>query len=127
MTSPRVRWPLWLAALAMLWASLSSALARVWVEDGPGRIEICTSTGVVWVTPDGGIDGGASDDAPSTGLASIHCDWCLFSAAALGLPADANPAWGDAARVADAPTGEGGLRAADGGRWWRPALRAPPH
>lgn len=122
MTTSRARWPLWLATLALLWASLSTVLARAWVDDGAGRIEICTSTGVAWVA----VGDSVSDDAPFSGLTPIHCDWCLVSASVLGLPADVAPTWIDAAQVGGLPIEEGGLRAADRDRWWRPALRAPP-
>ncbi|WP_043700633.1 DUF2946 domain-containing protein [Tepidimonas taiwanensis] len=122
MTFPRVRWPLWLATLALLWASLSTALARAWVDDGAGRIEICTSTGVAWVQAD---PDGAWDGTPASAAAPMDCDWCLLGAAGPALPpTDALP-WPRADAAARHPIGQE-TRHAVSARWVRPTPRAPP-
>ncbi|WP_185975033.1 DUF2946 family protein [Tepidimonas thermarum] len=117
------RWPAWLALLAMLWVALAPALAATALGDRPGtqRVQICTSTGMAWVTLDA-----VGDSAPSDGAAAtVACDWCLLhggpalppSAAGVGLPIDADPP-----ALADAAAGTLVPPLA----WWRPQPHAPP-
>jgi len=127
MHRPAYRWPYWLALIAVLWTSLSPALARVWVDERVERIEICTSTGVVWVSAgaptDGAADVGNTPTAPA--MAALACDWCLLHAGAWNVPPRARaipvgPVAADA--VARAPI----LLAFDDEHWWRPQPHAPP-
>ena len=127
MHRPAYRWPYWLALIAMLWTSLSPALARVWVDERVERIEICTSTGVVWVSAgaptDGAADVGNTPTAPA--MAALACDWCLLHAGAWNVPPGehvAPVAFAVAITLADAPIAS----AFDEDHWWRPQPHAPP-
>lgn len=117
------RWPLVLALLALLWAALAPTLARAWAgEPRAGeRVQICTSTGMAWVTLDA-----AGDAAPDEGAAAaMACDWCLLhgglglppSEARAGLPPVADPS---------APVAHAARLAAPPQAWSRPQPHAPP-
>lgn len=117
------RWPLALALLALLWAALAPTLAQAWaggVRAGE-RVQICTSTGMAWVTLEAAGDA-APDDA---GAAAMACDWCLLHGGPglppaeplVGLPPAADPsACVDRTTRAVAPPQA----------WWRPQPHAPP-
>ncbi|MFN3611355.1 DUF2946 family protein [Tepidimonas sp.] len=117
------RWPLALALLALLWAALAPTLARAWVGDPRAgeRVQICTSTGMAWVTLEA-----AGDAAPDDGsAAAMACDWCLLhggpglppSAAGGGLPPAADPS---------APVLDKVGAAVPPLAWWWPQPHAPP-
>jgi len=76
----------WLALLAMLWGALVPTLAQAVVasSDSPGWVEVCSTSGVVWVRVDAGAESPASTPAPMQG-ASSSCAWCLPQGA-MGLP-----------------------------------------
>ena len=119
MSLHRLRWPHWLAMMALLWATLSAALARVVLPVGQESIEICTSTGVVRMSvPD-------PDTAPGHGTATMPgCDWCVHLGGLAALPAPAL-FWGV---LAAAPVRPAKALAAvpHAPRWVRPSLRGPP-
>ncbi|WP_161595540.1 DUF2946 domain-containing protein [Tepidimonas charontis] len=120
----RARWPHGLALIAILWATLSPAMARVLLPAAQEGIEICTSTGVVRVS----ISTGASaDTAPADGptATSGGCDWCQWQTATVALPPTSPlPVF---ARVADSAAPEGADAHGPGPlRWSHPAPRAPP-
>ena len=121
------RWPYWLALVALLWTSLSPAMARLWVDQTGDRIEICTSTGVAWVSVGAPTDDPAgSGSAPAgSAMAAMACDWCLLHAGAWDIPRSANilpvaSATGGAS--AGAPTAP----FLDNEHWRRPLSHAPP-
>jgi hypothetical protein len=121
------RWPFWLALIAVLWTSLSPALARVWVDAVTERVEICTSTGVVWVSVEAPTDGTADPGGSPAGAATVGmaCDWCLLHAGAWDIPPGARVVPVDpvaAHTLARASI----LLAFDDELWWRPLSHAPP-
>ncbi|MFN4103336.1 MAG: DUF2946 family protein [Tepidimonas sp.] len=117
------RWSLALALLALLWAALAPTLARAWagVPRAGEQVQICTSTGMAWVTLDA-----AGDAAPDDGAASaMVCDWCLLHGGP-GLPPSE-------ARVGLAPAADPLALVARTARavvppqaWSRPQPHAPP-
>ena len=76
----------WLALLAMLWGALAPTLAQAAVASSgsPAWVEVCSTSGVVWVRVDAGNESPASTPAPMQG-ASSSCAWCLPQGA-MGLP-----------------------------------------
>ncbi len=127
MHRPAYRWPYWLALIAVLWTSLSPALARVWVDERVERIEICTSTGLVRVSAgaptDGAADVGNIPTAPA--MAGMACDWCLLHAGAWDVSPRAR-AIPVGPVAADAVARALILLAFDDEHWWRPQPHAPP-
>ncbi|TSE21386.1 hypothetical protein Talka_00053 [Tepidimonas alkaliphilus] len=113
-----------LVALALLWAALAPALAQAWVGSprADERVQICTSTGMAWVSLDAGL--AAPDDGAAATMTS--CDWCLLHAGP-GLPPPPE-GW-------PAPSRESGMAwpawatASPASRlalWWHPQPHAPP-
>jgi len=121
------RWPYWLALIAVLWTSLSPALARVWVDAGAERVQICTSTGVVWVSAESPTDGATDPGGIPAGAADVGmaCDWCLLHAGAWDIPPGAR-AIPVGPVAADVVTPAPILFAFDDEHWWRPQPHAPP-
>ncbi|HNW61578.1 MAG TPA: DUF2946 domain-containing protein [Piscinibacter sp.] len=73
----------WIAALAILLASLAPSLSHALGSvNGSSWIEICSSQGSKWV--EDGSDGTSS--VPAAGHAFEHCAFCSTHAPALGLP-----------------------------------------
>ena len=73
----------WIAALAILLASLAPALSHALASaTGSNWVEICTTQGSKWIQA--GEDG--SEQAPASGHALEHCPYCSLHAPALGLP-----------------------------------------
>lgn len=75
--------------LGALLPTLSHAAAR-WANPG-AWVEICTSTGMVWVH----TQSGESADAPpeSPGVSSmVGCTWCLLQGGSAGLPPNSSKA-----------------------------------
>jgi hypothetical protein len=73
----------WIAALAILLASLAPALSHALASaTGSNWVEICTTQGSKWIQA--GEDG--SERAPASGHALEHCPYCSLHAPALGLP-----------------------------------------
>lgn len=99
----------WLAALAVLWGCLlpvvSHAVVAHQVGDN-GWVEVCTATGMAWVT---GADArvAADTDGPQdgngTGMVMTGCDWCATHSPLAGLPALVQPVVAPLSFGADAP------------------------
>jgi len=127
MHRPAYHWPYWLALIAVLWTSLSPALARVWADSATDRIEICTSTGVVWVSVEAHTDVATDADGAVSRLAatSMACEWCLLHGGAWDLfpiervvPLVPLEARESAYELTTAVF--------DDELWWRPLSHAPP-
>ena len=78
----------WLAMLAMLLGALAPTVAQAVVaaQGGPGWVQVCSASGMVWVQTDA-IDGdnAVADVGKSMADASRHCPWCNLHGA-VGLP-----------------------------------------
>lgn len=77
----------WLAMSAVLLGALLPVFSHAAARANPssGWLEICTSTGMVWVhAPSGQL----AEAVPDTSLASAMagCTWCLLQGGAGGLP-----------------------------------------
>lgn len=98
----------WIAALAILLASLAPALSHALASaTGSGWVEVCTAQGSKWVQA--GPDGG--EHAPASAHLLEHCPYCSLHTPSLGLPPAAPPVPGLLPRVHEAP------------RAWLPAPR----
>ncbi|HMS05573.1 MAG TPA: DUF2946 domain-containing protein [Burkholderiaceae bacterium] len=84
----RNRWTSWIAAWAILLASLAPSLAQGlgWEKSMPW-IEVCTTQGSKWIQGDRG-DLGA---LPGAKHLLEHCPFCLLHAPAMGMPPSASP------------------------------------
>ena len=75
--------------LAMVLSALAPTLAHAWVSaaDEGQWIEVCSTSGMVWLKADGqDADGqGAKQNAPMADMAQ-HCPWCSFHGTSAGLP-----------------------------------------
>lgn len=83
------RFAAWLAMLAMLLGALAPTVAQAVVaaQGGPGWVQVCSASGMVWVQADA-IDGdnnAVADVGKSMADASRHCPWCNLHGA-VGLP-----------------------------------------
>ncbi|MGQ3002892.1 MAG: DUF2946 domain-containing protein [Hydrogenophaga sp.] len=83
------RFAAWLAMLAMLLGALAPTVAQAVVaaQGGPGWVQVCSASGMVWVQADA-IDGdnaAMADVGKSMADASRHCPWCNLHGA-VGLP-----------------------------------------
>lgn len=83
------RFAAWLAMLAMLLGALAPTVAQAVVaaQGGPGWVQVCSASGMVWVQADA-IDGdnnAVADVGKSMADASRHCPWCSLHGA-VGLP-----------------------------------------
>lgn len=82
------RFAAWLAMLAMLLGALAPTVAQAVVaaQGGPGWVQVCSASGMVWVQADV-IDGDnvVADVGKSMADASRHCPWCNLHGA-VGLP-----------------------------------------
>ncbi len=126
MTLRRLRWPHWLALIALLWATLSPALARVVLPTtAQDRIEICTSTGVVRIVVDAAPAVGTDPAGAPAAAAGKGCDWCPWQASLVGLP-PASAGWltEPAANTGIAPNSR--VFFLMRWRWAVPSSRAPP-
>lgn len=89
----------WLALLAMLWGALVPTLAQAVVasSDGPGWMEVCSTSGVVWVRVDVAVDASTPEPSPMAADSSA-CAWCLLQGSA-----DVPPNHASTALVTHAP------------------------
>jgi hypothetical protein len=82
------RFAAWLAMLAMLLGALAPTVAQAVVaaQGGPGWVQVCSASGMVWVQADA-LDGdnAVADVGKSMADASRHCPWCSLQGA-VGLP-----------------------------------------
>ena len=76
----------WLVVLALVWGALAPTLAQALVDrHNPDQwVEICQSSGMVWVKADGGTPD--PDGTHPLVDATQHCGWCQLSSGALGTP-----------------------------------------
>lgn len=73
----------WIAALAILLASLAPSLSHALASAANSNwIEVCTTQGAKWVQA--GDEG--SKQAPASAHVLEHCPYCSLHAPALGLP-----------------------------------------
>lgn len=73
----------WIAALAILLASLAPAMSHALASAaGTLWVEVCTSQGAKWIQA--GEDG--TERAPASAHLLEHCPYCTLHAPALGLP-----------------------------------------
>ena len=115
----------WLALLAMLWGALAPTLAQAAVasSDRPGWVQVCSTSGVVWVRVDSAVDASTTESAPMAAAASA-CAWCLLQGSA-----DVPPTHATTALVTQAPgTLSGGMFASivPSAVWSTAQSRAPP-
>ena len=84
----RRRFAAWLALVAMLLGALAPTIAqaRMGGSDRADWLEICTTTGMVWVQADAGELAQKIDGQPAGSDASPHCPWCTLHGGASGLP-----------------------------------------
>jgi hypothetical protein len=115
----------WLALLALLWGALVPTLVQAAVasSDSPGWVEVCSTSGVVWVQVDADAEPPAGTPAPMQG-ASSSCAWCLPQGA-MGLP----PTPTDAVVAVEAPEAVPGVAfdsILPSAVWSTAQSRAPP-
>lgn len=84
----RRRFAAWLAMVAMLLAALAPTIAQARIAGGDRAdwLEICTTTGMVWVKVDADQPVQKADAQPAGADASPHCPWCTLHGGASGLP-----------------------------------------
>ena len=120
--TPR-RFAAWLAMLAMLVGALAPAVAQAVVasQGGPGWVQVCSASGMVWVKTDGLEDPAAGKPMAD---AARQCPWCSLQGAA-GLPPE--PLSVAAALDRPALSPQAHFRSATPATPWPSALsRAPP-
>lgn len=72
---------MWLLALSACLPVLAQAVVRV--QGGTDWLQVCTSTGMVWVNAQG--EQRDAGDAPAP-VSAVQCEWCLLHGGASGLP-----------------------------------------
>lgn len=84
----RRRFAAWLAIVALLLGALAPTIAQARMGGGERAdwLEICTTTGMVWVKADTGELAQKIDGQPAGFDASPHCPWCTLHGGASGLP-----------------------------------------
>lgn len=90
---------MWLLLLGALMPLGSQALAHL--QGNSDWIQVCTSTGMVWVNPNHASDDNASV-SPDTEAGDLHCPWCLASPLAKALPTAQSAPWPVRAHLAGA-------------------------
>lgn len=88
LTATRRRFTTWLALWLVVWGALLPTLsqAALRLHDGADRIEVCTSTGMVWIQLDAAPSATPDDDAPDTATVGMTCPWCLSPHHSPALP-----------------------------------------
>lgn len=82
----------WLAMLALVWGALAPTLgqaaAREALSPGSGWVEVCSTTGMVWVHLDSGAErtGEHPDGAGDLMSTMTDCALCLLHGATAGAP-----------------------------------------
>lgn len=109
------RFAAWLAMLAMLLGALAPTVAQAVVatQGGPGWVQVCSASGMVWMQADASEHDAVADAGKSMADASRHCPWCHLNGTA-GLPPESVPAMALAPRAERPP------------ETFRSALPAPP-
>ncbi len=72
---------MWLLALSACLPVLAQAVVRA--QGSADWLQVCTSTGMVWVNAQG--EQRDAGDAPAP-VNTVQCDWCLLHGGAAGLP-----------------------------------------
>jgi len=77
----------WLAMLAVVWGALAPTLAQAVVRSAPtpgdGWVEVCSVSGMVWVS----LDSGEQRNMPHAPSADVQpCDWCSLHGGLAGVP-----------------------------------------
>lgn len=87
-TRPANRFAAWLAALALLLGALAPAMAQVVVDarGEAGWVQVCNSSGMLWVQLEPDADAGSDSPAAPMADAAGHCPWCKLGGGASGLP-----------------------------------------
>jgi hypothetical protein len=84
------RFTVGLAMLAMVLGVLASTMAQAVVSaSGQAQwVEVCSTSGMVWVKADGGAELGASSEALSNPMGDMSepCPWCTLHGGAAGAP-----------------------------------------
>lgn len=114
----------WFALWSMVLGTLLPAVAQAaWRgQDRADWIEICTTTGMVWVQAEGADH---DEDAPGAASVGMSCPWCLTPHGGPGLPAADHSLW--LPRIALAQHAPPFAHAAPAERAWRSAHpRGPP-
>ena len=87
------RFTVGLAMLAMVLGVLAPTVAQAVVSaSGQAQwVEVCSTSGMVWVRASDGTDLGAQSEAPSNpmGDMSAPCQWCSLHGGAAGAPSRA--------------------------------------
>jgi hypothetical protein len=81
-------WPTWLALWALVWAACLPTLSQAAVQltDRQSWVEVCTSTGMVWVRADMAASGTEPPATPTQAAAQAGCTWCLAAGGHPALP-----------------------------------------
>ena len=97
---PRL-WTTWLALWAMVLGVCMPTLSQAAVQltDRQGWVEVCTSTGMVWVRADMAASGTEPPTSPSEATTHVGCTWCLAAGGQPALPPQphswfVDPNWG---------------------------------
>ena len=98
---PRL-WTTWLALWALVLGACLPTLSQAAVQltDRQGWVEVCTSTGMVWVRADTASSGTEPPANPSEATAQAGCTWCLAAGGQPALPTNSHawfvdPDWGN--------------------------------
>lgn len=81
---------MWLLVLSACLPTVAQSAVRA--SGNADWLQVCTSTGMVWVkaqSVDAQADGKAP--APVSLTTTMQCDWCLLHGGAVGLPSLASP------------------------------------
>jgi hypothetical protein len=81
-------WTTWLALWALVLSTCLPTLsqAAVQLSDRQGWIEVCTSTGMVWVRADTASSGTQPPASPAEAATQAGCTWCLAAGGHPALP-----------------------------------------
>ena len=83
----RRRFAAWLALVAVLLGALAPTIAQARMGgDQSDWLEICTTTGMVWVQAGADDTAQAISAPPADTATSPHCPWCTLHSGASGLP-----------------------------------------
>lgn len=87
--SPHPRlWTTWLALWSLVLGACLPTLSQAAVQftDRQGWVEVCTSTGMVWVRADTARSGTEPPASPAEAATQAGCTWCLAAGGHPALP-----------------------------------------
>jgi len=95
----------WLALWALVLSTCLPTLshAAVQLTDRQGWVEVCTSTGMVWVRADLGETSTEPPQSPAEAAAQVGCAWCLAAGGSPALLHEPPPLFMGASFVATQP------------------------